>query len=77
MCIFLTNILQNRRKRISAKLLNDGTNNGHTLPASTQCRATIGPPAKCHSNVLEMLHSKKGRKEGGVMEGVRGGWRPT
>ena len=29
MCIFLTNILQNRRKRISAKLLDDGTTHGH------------------------------------------------
>ena len=30
-CIFLTNILQNQRKRISATLLDDGTRHEHTL----------------------------------------------
>ena len=63
---FLTNVLQNLTKRISAKLLEGGTRHGHTMypiPASTQCRATIGPPAKCHSNVLD-VQSKIGRGEG-------------
>ena len=31
MYIFLTNVLQNLRKRISAKLLDGGTRHGHTL----------------------------------------------
>ena len=31
MCIFLTNVLQNLRNRISAKLLDGGTRHGHTL----------------------------------------------
>ena len=31
-------------------------------PANTQCRATIGTPAKCHSNVLDV--AKRKRKKG-------------
>ena len=56
MCIFLTNVLQNLRERISARYKTCT----YPIPASTQCRATIGLPGKCHSNVF-----KKGRKEGG------------
>ena len=64
-CIFLTNILQNRRKRISAKLLDDGTRHGHTL---SQPAHIVGQPSarqrNAIQNVLDVAHSKKGRKEG-------------
>ena len=61
-CIFLTNILQNRRKRIGEKLLDDGTRHGHT---STHCRATIGPPAKCHSKCFRCCIAKKEERKAG------------
>ena len=41
-CVFLTNILQNRRKRISATLLDDGTRHGHTL---SQPAHIVGQPS--------------------------------
>ena len=59
--IFLTNILQNQRKRISATLLNDG----YPIPASTHCRATIGPPAKCHSKCFRCCIAKKEERKAG------------
>ena len=67
-CIFLTNILQNRRKRNSATLLDDGTRHGHTLskPAHIVGRPS-GPPAKCHSKCFRCCIAKKeGGRGGGV-----------
>ena len=40
--IFLTSILQNRRKRISATLLDDGTRHRHTL---SQPAHIVGQPS--------------------------------
>ena len=63
--IFLTNILQNRRKRISAKLLDDGTRHGHTL---SQPAHIVEQPSTRQRNAIQMfqmLHSKRGRKECG------------
>ena len=63
MCIFLTNVLQNIRKRFSAKLLDGGTR--HTL---SQPAHNVEQPSARQRNVIrmfEMLHNKKGRKEGG------------
>ena len=67
MCIFLTNVLQNIRKRISAKLLDGGTRHGHTL---SQPAHNVEQPSTRQQNAVQwqmfwMLHSKKGRKEGG------------
>ena len=65
MCIFLTNVLQNIRKRFSAKLLDGGTRHGHTL---SQPAHNVEQPSARQRNVIrmfEMLHNKKGRKEGG------------
>ena len=65
MCIFLTNVLQNLRKRISAKLLDGGTRHGHTL---SQPAHNVERPLARQQNAIQMfkmLHSKKGRKEGG------------
>ena len=67
-CIFLTNILQNRRKRISATLLDDGTRHGHTL---SQPAHIVGQPSarqrNAIQNVLDVAQQKrkKGRREGG------------
>ena len=52
MCIFLTNVLQNLRKRISAKLQDGSTRHGHTLsqPAHTMLsnhRPASEMPFKC------------------------------
>ena len=51
MCIFLTNVLQNLRKRIIAKLLDGGSRHGHTL---FQPAHNVGPTVKCHSNGLDV-----------------------
>ena len=73
-CIFLTIILQNRRKRISTKLLDDGTRHGHTI---SQPAHIVGQPSARQLNAIQMfqmLHSKKGRKEcvgGGLGTGLR------
>ena len=64
-CIFLTNILQNRRKRISATLLDDGTRHGHTL---SQPAHIVGQPAKCHSKCFRCCIAKKEERKAG------GGW---
>ena len=64
MCIFLTNVLQNLRKRISAKLLDGGTRHGHTL---SQPAHNVEQPSARQRNAMQMfymLHRKKGRKEG-------------
>ena len=69
-CIFLTNILQNRRKRISAKLLDDGTRHGHTI---SQPAHIVGQPSvrqRSAIQMFQMLHSKRGRKECGEGGGV-------
>ena len=53
------------RKRFSAKLLDGGTRHGHTL---SQPAHNVEQPSARQRNVIrmfEMLHNKKGRKEGG------------
>ena len=76
MCIFLTNILQNRRKRISAKLLDDGTRHGHTLSQPAHNVGNHRPagemPFKCFRCCVA---KKEGGGEGWGVGG--GGWRPT
>ena len=89
MCIFLTNVLKNLRKRISAKLLDDGTRHGQTL---SQPAHNVEQPSAHQRNAIQMfyiLHCKNGRKEGGgggcvcvslcvcVCGGGGGGWRPA
>ena len=72
-CIFLMNILQNRRKRISAKLLDDGTRHGHT---KSQPAHIVGQPSvrqRSAIQMFQMLHSKRGRKECGEAGGGGGG----
>ena len=64
-CIFLTNILQNRRKRISAKLLDDGTRHGHTLSQPVHIVGQLWARQRNVIQVFQMLDSKKGRKECG------------
>ena len=73
MSIFLTNILQNRRKRISAKLLDDGTRHGHTL---SQPAHNIGQPSTRRRNAIQMFYMLQKRKKGRRGRG-RGGWRPA
>ena len=79
MCIFLTNVLQNIRKRFSAKLLDGGTRHGHTL---SQPAHNVEQPSARQRNVIrmfEMLHNKrkKGRRGEGVCVCGGGGWRPV
>ena len=67
-------ILQNLRKRISAKLLNGGTRHGHTL---SQPAHNVEQPSASQQNAIQMFymwHSKKGRKEYGERGSVGGGW---
>ena len=72
MCIFLTNVLQNLRKRISAKLLDGGTRHGHTLsqPTHNVEQPSSEMPFKCFRCCIA---KKEEKKAGG--EGVCGGWR--
>ena len=68
MCIFLTNVLQNIRKRCSAKLLDGGTRHGHTL---SQPAHNVEQRSARQQNVIrtfEMLHNKKEERKAG--EGV-------
>ena len=73
MCIFLTNILPNRRKRISSKLLDDGTRHGHTLsqPAHNvgQPSAASEMPFKC----FRCCTAKKKERKAGEGGGEGGG----
>ena len=61
MSILLTNILQNQRKRISAKLLDGGTRQGHTLsqPAHSEM------PFKCFRCCIAKRKKKKAEEGGG------------
>ena len=52
MSILLTNILQNQRKRISAKLLDGGTIQGHTL---SQPAHNVGQPWARQRNAIQMF----------------------
>ena len=66
-CIFLTNILQNRRKRISATLLDDGTRHGHTL---SQPAHIVRQPSARQRNAIQnvfrcCIAKKEERKAGG------------
>ena len=69
MCIFLTNILQNRRKRIIAKVLNDGTRHGHTL---SQPAHNVGQPSARQRNAIQSFRCCIAKKEE-RKAGVRGG----
>ena len=62
MYIFLTNVLQNLRKRISAKLLDGGTKHGHSL---SQPAHNVKQPSARQRNAIQMFrmfNSKKGRR---------------
>ena len=83
-CIFLTNILQNRRKRISAKLLDDGTRHGHTL---SQPAHIVGQPSarqrnRGHSKCFRCCIAKKEERKagggggGGLGTGLRAPLKP-
>ena len=52
MSILLTNILQNQRKRISAKLLDGGTRQGYTL---SQPAHNVGQPSARQRNAIQMF----------------------
>ena len=52
MYIFLTNVLQNLRKRISAKLLDGGTRHGHTL---SQPAHNVEQPSARQRNANQMF----------------------
>ena len=52
MCIFLTNVLQNLRKRISAKLLDGDTRHGHTL---SQQAHNVEQPSARQRNAIQMF----------------------
>ena len=77
MCIFLTCVLQNLGKRISAKLLDGGTRHGHTL---SQPAHNVEQPSARQRNAIQMfkmLHSKNGRGLCVCVWGGGGGWRPA
>ena len=63
MCIFLTNVLQNLRERISAKLLDGGTRHGHALSMSSNHRSASEMPFKCFRCCIA---KKEERRGGGV-----------
>ena len=71
MCIFLTNVLQNLRKRISAKLQDGGTKHGHTL---SQPAHNVGQPSARQRNPFKCFRcciaKKEERKAGKVPGGV-------
>ena len=78
MCIFLTNVLQNLRERISEKLLDGGTRHGLPYPSqhtmSSNHRHASEMPFKC----FRCCKAKKEERKAG--EGVCGGeasWRPA
>ena len=52
MCIFLTNVLQNLRERISEKLLDGGTRHGHTLSQPTH---NVEQPLARQRNAIQMF----------------------
>ena len=60
MCIFLTNVLQKLRKRISAKLLDGGTRHGHTL---SQPAHNVKKPLARQRSAIQKTEE---RKAGGV-----------
>ena len=61
-CIFLTYVLQNLRKRISAKLLDGGTRHGHTL---SQPSHNVEQPSAHQCNANQMFRCCIAKKEGG------------
>ena len=70
MCIFLTNILQNRRKRISAKLLDDGTTHGHYTMSGNH-RPASEMPFKCFRCCIAKQEDNKAGGGGGGGGGDR------
>ena len=66
MSILLTNILQNQRKRISAKLLDGGTRHGHTLSqqhtTSGNHRPASEMPFKCFRCCIAIRKKERLRK---------------
>ena len=77
MCIFLTYVLQNLRKRISAKLLDGVTKHGHTLSQPAHNVEQPSVPQRNAIQIFYVLHSKTGRKEGGCVGGRGGGFAPA
>ena len=74
-CIFLTNILQNLRKRISATLLDDGTRHGHTL---SQLAHIVGQPSARQRNAIQnVLDVASQKRKNGRRGGGGGGWGPA
>ena len=71
---FLTNILQNRRKRISAKLLEDSTRHGHTL---SQPAHNVGQQSTHGEMPFECCRCCIAKKEERKAGGGGGGWRPA
>ena len=59
MCIFLTNVLQKLRKRISAKLLDGGTRHGHTL--SQPAHNVKKPSARQRSAIQKRKKGRRGK----------------
>ena len=59
MCIFLTNVLQKLRKRISAKLLDGGSRHGHTL--SQPAHNVKKPSARQRSAIQKRKKGRRGR----------------
>ena len=62
MCIFLTNVLQNLRKRISGKLLEGGTRHGHTL---SQPAHNVEQPSAHREMPFKYFRCCIAKKEGG------------
>ena len=60
MYIFLTNVLQNLRKRISANRLDGGTRHGHTLSQPTH---NVEQPSARWRNAIQMFHMFHSKKE--------------
>ena len=62
MYIFLTNVLQNLRKRISAKLPDGGTRHGHTLSQPAHNVKQPSARQRIAIQMFQMFHSKKERR---------------
>ena len=76
MCIFLTNVFQNLRKSISAKLLDGETRHGHTLSQPAHHRPASKMPFKCFRCCIAKQEERKAG-EGCVGGGGGGGGMAT
>ena len=64
---FLTNVLQNLRKHISAKLLNGGTRHGHTL---SQPAHNVEQPSARQRNAIQCFRCCIKKEERDAGKGV-------